>query len=105
MLETEGDGLGDWHPALQSVYVVDAAIGIAVHDWFPLIYLPHDPFHRVENVLIAGTSAQMPGYQLLKIVPVVFFSGSHNLHRAHNKAGSTEAALYGCLLDKCLLNG
>ena len=36
VLEAEGDGFGDWHPSLQFVYVVDTAIGIAVHDWFPL---------------------------------------------------------------------
>ena len=37
VLEAEGDGLGDGHPALQSVYVVDAAIRISVHNWFPLL--------------------------------------------------------------------
>ena len=64
----------------------------------------HGLFHCAENVFIAGAAAQVAGQELAQFLIAVELSGLQDFFRSHDKAGRTEAALDGSLVDEGLLD-
>ena len=77
---------------------------LPLFSYYPVCLL-HNALHGVEYVLIAGTAAEMPGYQLFQLLPVVPLSCAHNLHGRHDKTGGAESSLHGRLFYEGFLDG
>ena len=66
--------------------------------------IPDDFLKCIEDILIPCTAAEMPGYELAKLLPCVPSSAVYKFHSGQNQARRTEAALDGCFIDEGLLN-
>ena len=66
--------------------------------------IPDDFLKRVQDILIPCAAAQMPGYELAKLLPRVLSSAVYKFHSGQNQTRRAEAALDGRFVDEGLLN-
>ena len=64
----------------------------------------HRFFYGIDDVVVTGAAAHIPCEFFTQFVARVPLARAEQVFCRHDKAGRAETALYGCFIDKCLLD-